>query len=105
MAVLILAKPQLSVIQEHGFEKVGDIVQNIPTAVSHQSSTVVHQRADVRTPVVAPVVKSRFATQPYTTLVRSYAPYPAYHYPLGFYYDAPYSLEGYYGQQLYKSLI
>jgi hypothetical protein len=36
--------------------KVGEIVENVPTAVSHQSSTVVHSRAAVSTPVVAPVV-------------------------------------------------
>ncbi|XP_055913885.1 cuticle protein LPCP-23-like [Eupeodes corollae] len=47
-----------SIVQEHSLAKVGAIVKSIPTAVSHQSSTVVHNSAHVVQPIVAPVVKT-----------------------------------------------
>ncbi|XP_055846526.1 uncharacterized protein LOC129912337 [Episyrphus balteatus] len=46
------------IVQEHSYAKVGAIVKSIPTAVSHQSSTVVHDQAHYVQPIVAPVVKT-----------------------------------------------
>ncbi|XP_055842400.1 uncharacterized protein LOC129909339 [Episyrphus balteatus] len=46
------------IVQEHSLAKVGAIVKSVPTAVSHQSSTVVHNSAHVVQPIVAPVVKT-----------------------------------------------
>ncbi|XP_060658183.1 retinin [Drosophila nasuta] len=38
--------------------KWGELVEHIPTAVSHQSSTVVHSSVPQRTPLLAPAVRS-----------------------------------------------
>ncbi|XP_055913106.1 retinin-like [Eupeodes corollae] len=45
-------------VHQHGLASVGTIVKSIPTAVSHQSSSVVHGSAHVVQPIVAPVLKT-----------------------------------------------
>ncbi|XP_067612719.1 uncharacterized protein [Eurosta solidaginis] len=74
--------PETITIHEPTLVRVGEIVQNIPTAVSHQSQTVVHKHARIITPIVAPAVRT-FTSQilrayhtplifaPQTTVVRS----------------------------------
>uniref|UniRef100_A0A034WG42 Retinin n=1 Tax=Bactrocera dorsalis TaxID=27457 RepID=A0A034WG42_BACDO len=50
--------PETITIHEPTLAKVGEVVQKIPTAVSHQSQTVVHKHARVVTPIVAPAVRT-----------------------------------------------
>ncbi|XP_036337794.1 retinin [Rhagoletis pomonella] len=50
--------PETITIRESTLAKVGEVVQKIPTAVSHQSQTVVHKHARVVTPIVAPAVRT-----------------------------------------------
>ncbi|XP_054733571.1 uncharacterized protein LOC129241338 [Anastrepha obliqua] len=50
--------PETITIRESTVAKVGEVVQKIPTAVSHQSQTVVHKHARVVTPIVAPAVRT-----------------------------------------------
>ncbi|KAH8283322.1 hypothetical protein KR054_003173, partial [Drosophila jambulina] len=45
-------------IQEPTVAKVGEVVQHVPTAVSHQSQTVVHDHKRLVTPIVAPAVRT-----------------------------------------------
>ncbi|XP_070136498.1 retinin isoform X2 [Drosophila bipectinata] len=45
-------------IQEPAVAKVGEVVQHVPTAVSHQSQTVVHDHRRLVTPIVAPAVRT-----------------------------------------------
>ena len=45
-------------VQEHGYAHVGSVVKSVPSAVSHQSQSVVHSSAHVVEDVVAPAVKS-----------------------------------------------
>ncbi|CAD7082705.1 unnamed protein product [Hermetia illucens] len=54
-------------IQEPTVAKVGAIVESVPSAVSHQSSTVVHSKAHVVTPILAHGVKTH-----HIPLVKSY---------------------------------
>ncbi|XP_011186156.1 retinin [Zeugodacus cucurbitae] len=74
--------PETITIHEPTVAKVGEVVQKIPTAVSHQSQTVVHKHARVVTPIVAPAVRTITSQvlrayhtplifAPETTLVRS----------------------------------
>uniref|UniRef100_A0A1A9X0L4 DUF4794 domain-containing protein n=1 Tax=Glossina brevipalpis TaxID=37001 RepID=A0A1A9X0L4_9MUSC len=65
--------PETYTVQQPTVHKVGEVVQDIPTAVSHQRQTVVHKHARVVTPVVAPGVRTLTSH-----LVR------AYHTPLVF---------------------
>lgn len=53
-------KPSLGLAEYHvpTVAKVGDIVQHVPTSVSHQSSSVVHNTGTIVTPVVTPVHKT-----------------------------------------------
>lgn len=50
--------PETITIHEPTVAKVGEVVHKIPTAVSHQSQTVVHKHADIVTPIVAPAVRT-----------------------------------------------
>ncbi|XP_017139332.1 retinin [Drosophila miranda] len=54
-------------IQEPTVAKVGEVVQHVPTAVSHQSQTIVHDHRRLVTPIVAPAVRT-------TKLVRQQPP-------------------------------
>ena len=67
--------PRAVVVQPHiGYQKyivdtpvvakVGHVVESVPTAVSHQSSTVVHSKAAVVTPVVAPAYAKTIVSAP-----------------------------------------
>lgn len=75
-----------SIIQEPTLAKVGDLIHSVPTAVSHQSSTVVHNHANVISPIVAPVVRTHIPP-----VINSYVSPLArsYHstYPYSYYYD------------------
>ncbi|XP_037945894.1 uncharacterized protein LOC119678240 [Teleopsis dalmanni] len=73
----IVAEPTHVQVHEPTLAKVGDIVENVPTAVSHQSSTIVHSRAQRVTPIVAPAVRSFTAPA-----VRTYAAPVIEHSPL-----------------------
>nr|XP_014100631.1 uncharacterized protein LOC106625018 [Bactrocera oleae] len=85
-----------SIVQEPTLARVGDLIHSVPTAVSHQSSTIVHDRANVVTPIVAPAVKTHI-----TPLINSYVSplarsYPSV-YPFSYYYDFyPYSYKSIY---------
>uniref|UniRef100_A0A1I8NHE8 Cuticle protein n=1 Tax=Musca domestica TaxID=7370 RepID=A0A1I8NHE8_MUSDO len=50
-------------VQEHGYAHTGSLVKSVPSAVSHQSHSVVHSSAHVVEDVLAPAVK----TTSYTT--------------------------------------
>ncbi|XP_005182648.1 mucin-7 [Musca domestica] len=50
--------PETITIQQPIIARVGEVVQQIPTAVSHQRQTVVHKHARVVTPIVAPAVRT-----------------------------------------------
>ncbi|XP_064541784.1 retinin-like [Drosophila montana] len=54
-------------IQEPTLAKVGELVEHVPTAVSHQSQTVVHEHQRLVTPIVSPAVRT-------TQLVRQQQP-------------------------------
>lgn len=70
-----------TVIHEPAYAKVGAIVKSIPTAVSHQSISQVHSSAHVVQPIVAPVIKTTYATAP--VIHTSYAHAPAVSYGHG----------------------
>ncbi|XP_037907644.1 retinin-like [Hermetia illucens] len=50
--------PETIQVHEPTIAKVGDIVEKIPTAVSHQRITSVLDHANVVTPIVAPAVRT-----------------------------------------------
>nr|XP_036221487.1 uncharacterized protein LOC118681326 [Bactrocera oleae] len=57
--------PAVSVaVQEPVLTKVGSVVKSIPTAVSHQSSTIVHSSAVAVQDIVAPAVRTSVVSAP-----------------------------------------
>ncbi|XP_055842399.1 retinin-like [Episyrphus balteatus] len=66
-------------VHEHGLASVGTIVKTIPTAVSHQSSSVVHSSGHIVQPIVAPVLKTYSAPVLHTSYVSSPLAYSAPH--------------------------
>ncbi|SPP87062.1 retinin [Drosophila guanche] len=70
LPLIVAARPGLRTvltIQEPAVAKVGEVVQHVPTAVSHQSQTIVHDHRRVVSPIVAPAVRT-------TKLVRQQPP-------------------------------
>ncbi|BFF99716.1 retinin [Drosophila madeirensis] len=70
LPLIVAARPGLRTvltIQEPAVAKVGELVQHVPTAVSHQSQTIVHDHRRLVTPIVAPAVRT-------TKLVRQQPP-------------------------------
>ncbi|XP_039953934.1 uncharacterized protein LOC126762892 [Bactrocera neohumeralis] len=59
-APLLYSAPA-TVIHEPVLAKVGAIVKSYPTAVSHQSSSIVHSSAVAVQPILAPIVKTTYA--------------------------------------------
>ncbi|EAA11845.4 cuticle protein-like [Anopheles merus] len=89
----LIAKPEIyyqkSIIEEPTVAHVGSLVKTIPTAVSHQSSTVVHNSAKITEPIYAPAVKQTLVSTPIakTTYFAAPAAY-AYAAPALAYHDA-----------------
>lgn len=70
LPLILASRPGLRTvftIQEPTLAKVGNIVEHVPTAISHQSQTVVHDHRRLVTPIVAPAVRT-------TQLVRQHPP-------------------------------
>lgn len=62
--------PQVAVVEQPYVAKVGEHVHRVPTAVSHQSSTVVHSKADIVTPILAQGITKQVV--PAAPLVKTY---------------------------------
>lgn len=61
LPLIVAARPGLRTvftIQEPALARVGNIVEHVPTAISHQSQTVVHDHRRLVTPIVAPAVRT-----------------------------------------------
>lgn len=54
----LIQEPGTVEIKEPTLTKVGDLVRSVPTAVSHQSSTIVHSKADIVEPIIAQGVRT-----------------------------------------------
>ncbi|KAH8295632.1 hypothetical protein KR018_000658 [Drosophila ironensis] len=69
-AQLQILQPGWSLYPQATLTNVGHLVDRVPTAVSHQSSTIVHRTAPRITPLYTP------------TLRTAYLQYPSWSYPL-----------------------
>lgn len=67
---IVSVEPQVQVLEQPYVAKIGEHVHRVPTAVSHQSSTVVHSKADIITPVLAHGVSKHVV--PAAPLVKTY---------------------------------
>lgn len=56
----LLYSAPATVIHEPVLAKVGAVVKSFPTAVSHQSSSIVHSSAVAVEPILAPIVKTTY---------------------------------------------
>uniref|UniRef100_A0A336LK34 CSON009520 protein n=1 Tax=Culicoides sonorensis TaxID=179676 RepID=A0A336LK34_CULSO len=59
-----VVKPELTVVEEPTVEHVGNVVKSFPTAVSHQSQTIVHSKADVVEPIYQHGLKKTYVETP-----------------------------------------
>ncbi|KAL1395571.1 hypothetical protein pipiens_002833 [Culex pipiens pipiens] len=70
---------QKNIIEEPTVAHVGTVLKNVPTGVTHHSSSVVHHDAKISEPVFAPAVKKTVVSTPVekTTYTHGYAAAPA----------------------------
>lgn len=69
---LVSYQPEQKVIVETPtVHHVGSVVKSIPTAVSHQSQTIVHSKADLVQPILAHGVQKTIYTAPATKTIIS----------------------------------
>ncbi|KAH8339245.1 hypothetical protein KR074_008229 [Drosophila pseudoananassae] len=54
-----------SLQQEASLANVGHLVDHVPTAVSHQSATIVHRSVPRITPLLAPAVRTTYLQYPF----------------------------------------
>ena len=72
---LVLSSGPASIaLQEPALAKVGSVVKNIPTAVSHQSQSIVHSSANVVEDILAPAVRTTLTAAPIIRTVAAPAP-------------------------------
>jgi hypothetical protein len=75
-------EPQVSIVETPTINHVGSVVKNIPTGVSHHSSSVVHSAANIVEPIYAHGVEKKIVSTPivknYVEQVQAVAPV-AYH--------------------------
>jgi hypothetical protein len=57
-------EPQVSVVETPTISHVGSVVKNIPTGVSHHSSSVVHSAANIVEPIYAHGVEKKIVSTP-----------------------------------------
>ncbi|XP_037938948.1 retinin-like [Teleopsis dalmanni] len=71
---LVLSAPASIAVQEPTLAKVGSVVKNIPTAVSHQSQSIVHSSANVVEDILAPAVRTTLTAAPIIRTIAAPAP-------------------------------
>ena len=86
-----------TIIEEPTVTHVGNVVKSVPTAVSHQSLSIVHSKADIVEPIIAhgvqktivetPVVKHSVVAAP--ALTYAHAPVAYAHHPYAYSYGHP----------------
>lgn len=59
-----VVKPELTVVETPTVHHVGNVVKSFPTAVSHQSQTIVHSKADVVEPIYKHGIQKTFVETP-----------------------------------------
>ncbi|XP_017043030.1 uncharacterized protein LOC108089363 [Drosophila ficusphila] len=69
-AELHIYHPLMTLHHQPTLTEVGNLVDSVPSAVSHQSSTIVHRRVPRITPILAPTYRT------------TYLHYPSWNYPL-----------------------
>ncbi|XP_016931912.1 uncharacterized protein [Drosophila suzukii] len=69
-AALQIYHPLMTLHHQPSLAQVGHLVDHVPTAVSHQSSTIVHRSIPRVTPLLTPALRT------------TYLHYPTWNYPL-----------------------
>jgi len=59
-----IVEPHVSVVETPTISHVGSVVKNIPTGVSHHSSSVVHSAANIVEPIYAHGVEKKYVSTP-----------------------------------------
>ncbi|CRK95882.1 CLUMA_CG009328, isoform A [Clunio marinus] len=75
--VKTIVEPHLSVVETPTVNHVGSVVKNIPTGVSHHSSSVVHSAAPIVQPVYAHGVEKSVVSTPIVKNVVEHVPVAA----------------------------
>lgn len=79
--VKTVVEPHVSVVETPTINHVGSVVKNVPTGVSHHSSSVVHSAANIVEPVYAHGVQKSIVSHPVAKqVVEHVAAAPAVHY-------------------------
>jgi hypothetical protein len=73
--------------------QIGSVHTSVPTAVSHQSSTIVHSKADIVEPILAPAITKSIVSTPVTKYIAS--PVAQGYYQPAAYASSPYAAQYY----------
>lgn len=84
-----IVEPHVSIVETPTINHVGSVVSNIPTGVSHHSSSVIHSDAKIIEPIYAHGVEKKIISTPIVKKIVEHVPAAVVAAPLAYHHSYP----------------